>query len=375
MAYTDIDDPSEYFQTAIYSGNSSTLAVTSQGNATIAPDWIWIKRRSSTSTHALFDSTRGRAKSLGSEATDAEFNTADTAKDLISFDTDGFTVGPANQRNTNGAGQTFVAWQWKANGGTTTSQTGSDINSVTQVNTDAGFSIVTYTSPSNADGDNQSNGGAYWRVKHGLGSVPKVGIFKSTSNVHAWYMWHHGFSGASKSDGDHIVLSTTSAMASDANILWGNTEWSSTEFEIGGWNVINRSGQSYIGYLFDEVQGYSKFGSYTGNADADGSFVNTGFKPAWLMVKRTDSSQNWVVYDNKRNDDSPAGANVIDRLLYPNANDAEVDTGGSLMVDFLSNGFKMRGNHAASNGAGHHIYMAFAESPFVSSTGTPTTAR
>ena len=170
MAYTTIDDPSEYFQTAIYNGNSSTLAVTSQGNATIAPDWVWVKRRNSTSTHALVDSSRGRAKSLGSEAGDAEYNTSATDKDLISFDTDGFTVGPAKQRNMNGANDTFVAWQWKCNGGTTASNTDGDITSTVQANTEAGFSIVTYAGNSNSSDQT---------VGHGLGSTCKLVLLKN----------------------------------------------------------------------------------------------------------------------------------------------------------------------------------------------------
>ena len=364
MAYTTIDDPSEYFQTAIYTGNGTNPhSITNNGNSNLQPDWVWIKNRSDSNAHIVKDTSRGDAKRLRPDRTGEE----DDA-DEISFDSDGFTLKDTGA-NINGNSNNFVAWQWKANGGTTTSQTGSDIDSVTQVNTDAKFSIVTYNGAAGSDSAN--NSGAYWRVKHGLGSVPKFAIFKCTSHAHGWYVWHHGFSGASKNDGDHIVLNTTSAMASESgNILWGNTEWSTTEFEIGGWDVINRSGQSYIAYMFDEVKGYSKFGSYTGNANADGAFVYTGFKPAWVMTKRTDSSQNWAIYDNKRD-----GINVIDKLLYPNGTDAEVTTGGSLMVDFLSNGFKWRGNSAISNGSGNHIYMAFAENPFVSSKGVPTTAR
>ena len=159
-------------------------------------------------------------------------------------------------------------------------------------------------------------------------------------------------------------------MASESgNILWGNTEWSSTEFEIGGWNVINRSGQSYIGYLFDEVQGYSKFGSYIGNGSADGTFVYTGFKPAWIMVKRTDGgSTGWIIYDTARDT-----FNEADAVLQAHVTTAEVTAAD---IDILSNGWKFRTTDNAANGSGAtYIYMAFAESPFVSSEGVPTTAR
>ena len=369
MAYTTIDDPSEYFTTTLYTGNGSDAhSITNSANSgNFKPDWLWTKNRTGTArNNSIFDSSRGVQKYLYTNQTDAE---ATFDGSLQSFDTNGFTVGTSTQVNPNG--NSMVSWQWKANGGTTTSQTGSDINSVTQVNTDAGFSIVTYSSPSNADGDNQTNGGAYWRVKHGLGSVPKFAIFKSTSNVHAWYVWHHGFVGASKvPDGDHITLNTTSAMASEANILWGNTEWSTTEFEIGGWDVINRSGKSYIAYMFDEVQGYSKFGSYVGNGNANGAFVHLGFKPAWVMLKRTDSAASWLIFDNKRDID-----NVVSHRVYANATDAEDSDTGSA-IDFLSNGFKCRSSDSSTNtSSGTYIYMAFAEHPFVSSKGVPTTAR
>ena len=354
MAYTTIDDPSEYFQTAIYSGNSSTLAVTSQGNAIIAPDWVWVKRRNSTSTHALVDSSRGRAKSLGSESSDAEYNTSDTAKDLISFDTNGFTVGPANQRNMNGNGDTFVAWQWKANGGTTSSNTDGSITTTVQANTTAGFSIVTYTG-------NATNGAT---IGHGLGAVPQVIIKKNRAdNGTEWNVYHHSI-GNTKS----LFLNTTEAATTES--AYNNTSPTSSIQTINGSGANNGDGDNMIAYFFTPIKGYSKFGSYTGNGNADGTFVYTGFKPAWVMTKRTDSSQNWAMYDNKRD-----GINVIDKLLYPNGSDAEVTTGGSLMVDFLSNGFKWRGNSAISNGSGNHIYMAFAENPFVSSKGVPTTAR
>ena len=364
MAYTTIDDPSEYFTTTLYTGNGSDAhSITNSANSgNFKPDWLWTKNRTGTArNNSIFDSSRGVQKYLYTNQTDAE---ATFDGSLQSFDTNGFTVGTSTQVNPNG--NSMVSWQWKANGGTTTSQTGSDINSVTQVNTDAGFSIVTYSSPSNADGDNQTNGGAYWRVKHGLGSVPKFAIFKSTSNVHAWYVWHHGFVGASKSDGDHITLNTVGAMASEATILWGNTEWSTTEFEIGGWDVINRSGKSYIAYMFDEVQGYSKFGSYIGNGNANGTFVYTGFKPAWVMCKSTASTSDWYIYDNKRE-----GYNIDNDHLLANSTAAEATADE---IDMLSNGFKLR-IATDPNVAEAYIYIAFAEHPFVSSKGVPTTAR
>ena len=280
MAYTTIDDPSEYFQTAIYNGNSSTLAVTSQGNATIAPDWIWIKRRSSTSTHALFDSTRGRAKSLGSEANDAEFNTADTSKDLISFDTDGFTVGPANQRNTNGASQTFVAWQWKANGGTTSSNTDGSITSTVQANTDAGFSIVSYTGTGSAA-----------TVGHGLGAIPDMVIVKRRNSADNWGVQLPNALGSTNALRLNLTDSYGGANGAE---WWEDTSPTSTTVSIGTRSEVNSNTSTYIMYCFKNIQGYSKIGKYIGNGSTNGTFVYTGFKPAWVLVKSTSLSQSWI---------------------------------------------------------------------------------
>ena len=370
MAYTTIDDPKEYFNTVLYSGSSSTpLAVTGVG---FQPDFTWLKSRSSAWTHGLFLKANGTGagsgyKYLASSTTAAVADTWGT----ITFGSDGFTGVSSGYNGSfshdfGAVNNTFVSWHWKANGGTTTSQTGSDINSVTEVNSDAKFSIVTYTGASGSDSAN--NGGAYWRVKHGLGSVPKFAIFKSTSNVHAWYVWHHKFPGASKSDGDHAVLNATAPMASDANILWGNTDWSTTEFEIGGWDVINGNNKNYVALLFDEVQGYSKFGSYVGNGNADGTFVYTGFKPAFVLLKSSTTSESWELMDNKRLEYNGGTGEV-----RANLNNAETT---SNQFDLLSNGFKPRttaGQWNTNNAT--YIYAAFAESPFVSSEGVPTTAK
>ena len=351
MAYTTIDDPSEYFQTAIYSGNSSTLAVTSQGNAIIAPDWVWVKRRNSTSTHALVDSSRGRAKSLGSEANDPEFNTSATDKDLISFDTNGFTVGPANQRNMNGNGDTFVAWQWKANGGTTSSNTDGSITTTVQANTTAGFSIVTYTG-------NATNGAT---IGHGLGAVPQVIIKKNrSSNSREWNVYHHSI-GNTKS----LFLNTTDGETTES--AYNNTSPTSSIQTINGSGANNGDGDNMIAYFFTPIKGYSKFGSYTGNGNADGAFVYTGFSPAWVMVRRFDSGNNWHMHDNKR---VPYNSN--NKTLYANVNNAD----GTEDFDMLSNGFKLRESGGGYNASGgDYIYMAFAHHPFVSSKGVPTTAR
>jgi hypothetical protein len=374
MAYTTIDDPSAYFQTALYTGNSGDNAITNDGNSDLQPDWIWVKNRGASDDHVVFDSSRGfngDNDSLYLETNNTDAESHNDNDHLKSFNSDGFTMQGGSSRSNNNT-VNFVAWQWKANGGTTTSQTGSDIDSVTQANTTSKFSIITYTGASNADSDSDNNSGAYWRVKHGLGSTPKLAIFKKRSSAAAWYVWHHKLGGTQ--DQKYLQLQGTNAVATESDILFGNTDWSSTEFEIGGWDVVNRDGTTYVAYMFDEVQGYSKFGSYVGNGGSsaarhDGPFVYTGFKPAWIMTKRSSSSGgSWAIVDNKRDTMNPTQI-----ALFANTNGAD-DT--DKQVDFLSNGFKLRNSRDDFNTDGiTYVYVAFAEHPFVSSKGVPVTAK
>ena len=365
MAYTTIDDPSAYFQINTYTGDGNDdRNLVNTGNSDLQPDWVWIKCRSAAKGPNLFDSSRGTSAGLSTDNTNAEFSDGNRVQ---AFQTDGFQLGSNSNVNENTT--TFVAWQWKANGGTTTSQTGSDIDSVTQANTTSKFAIITYTGASNADSDSDNNSGAYWRVKHGLGSTPKLAIFKKRSSSAAWYVWHHKIGGTQ--DQKYLQLQGTNAVATESDILFGNTDWSSTEFEIGAWNVVNRDSQTYVAYMFDEVQGYSKFGFYKGNGSTDGTFVYTGFKPAWIMAKRTDTAKNWYIFNTKF---SPF--NVLGTTITANNNDAQSSENSGTYVDFLSNGFKWRQDFSHANASGgEHVYMAFAEHPFVSSEGVPVTAR
>ena len=353
MAYTTIDDPSEYFQTAIYSGNSSTLAVTSQGNATIAPDWVWVKRRNSSSNHALVDSSRGRAPSLATNTNEAEYNTSATDKDLISFDTDGFTVGQPNQRDMNSNGDTFVAWQWKANGGTTSSNSDGSITSTVQANTDAGFNIVTYT----GTGSNAT-------VGHGLGVVPKFVIYKRRSATENWGAYH-----TSTGNTGCCFLNLTNAKITSSS-FFNNTSPTSTTLSFGSNPAFNGNGSTHVAYCFAEKKGYSKFGSYIGNGNANGAFVHLGFQPSWVLYKKSSASENWHILDNKRDTINPNSIGIDANNPNGETNDA------NLQMDFLSNGFKLRTSHGTANASGStYIYIAFAENPFVSSKGVPTTAR
>ena len=366
MAYTTIDDGSKYFQTLLYRGNApGSRALTNTGNSDLQPDWVWIKERTSTSAHKLLDSTRGVSLALGTNTTNADESFAF----LSSFDSDGFTIGTSDG-STNASGDTYVAWQWKANGGTTTSQTGSDIDSVTQANTTSKFSIITYTGASNADSDSDNNSGAYWRVKHGLGSTPKLAIFKNRSNAAGWYVWHHKLGGTQ--DQKYLQLQGTNAVATESDILFGNTDWSSTEFEIGGWDVVNRDSSTYVAYMFDEVQGYSKFGTYTGNANDDGPFLYTGFKPKFAIFKASSAAgEGWAIRDSARDP-----FNQMSGKLSANVNAQEGTTADDNDCDFLSNGIKLRSNDNQMNKTGTtFVYIAFAEHPFVSSKGVPVTAR
>jgi hypothetical protein len=358
MAYTTIDDPSAHFHTQLYTGNgASSHSITNNANAgDFKPDWLWVKNRSSsggTGPNIVFDTTRGNTKDLHTNNTEAEHTNSNV---LLSFDTDGFSVGTSGVVNNNT--DNFVAWQWKANGGTTSSNSDGSITSTVQANTTAGFSIVTYTGT-------QSNA----TVGHGLGAVPSWIITKCRSATNGWPIFHHKNTSAPETE--LIRLNETAATA-DNNIIFNDTAPTSTVFTVGANDENNKSSATQIAYCFAEKQGYSKFGNYTGNGNADGVFVYTGFKPAWIMIKRTDSADDWKINDVARDINGTYGN---DASLHANENIAET-TSASFNVDFLSNGFKLRSADAGNNASGGtYIYMTFAEHPFVSSKGVPVTAR
>ena len=358
MAYTTIDDPSAHFQTVTYSGNGSTQSITNDGNSDLQPDWLWFKSRNDTQVHQLFDTNRGIANSLRSNGDDVE-NTDDPNDRLTAINSDGFSLG--DDGNPNNGSNTYVCWQWKANGGTTTTNDASatsvgSIDSVYQANTTAGFSIVTYTGT-----------GSIGSLAHGLGAVPHVMIVKNRSKSagESWTVYHHKNTSAPETE--NLQLNTTNA-TSDTDAPWNDTAPTSTVFTVKNDDVTNDSGETFVGYFFTEIQGYSKFGSYTGSGSTDGPFVYTGFKPAWLIVKGTSSGREWFMFDGTRDTFNP-----FDSYVKAEANDAEAD---STFGDFLSNGFKIRSDGASYNTNGQQfIYMAFAEHPFVSSKGVPVTAR
>ena len=369
MAYTNIDDPSAYFQTALYSGTGSTQSITNDGNSDLQPDWVWVKSRSNGGTHnVVFDSSRGVNNRLSTNLTIAE-DTGGGYGVVSAFNTDGFTVNPqTGLTNVGGNGYTYVGWQWKANGGTTTSVSASGtgsgcVNACThQANTTAGFSIITYTGR-----DDQLNNGQESKLTHGLGVAPSVFICKRRDGASNWY--YLGGKQSSVNNGwnnAHLLLNQTAVV--NGNSYTSNTEPDSTYIYLG--NQLVNTVDSWVGYAFAEKQGYSKFGKYVGNASANGSFIYTGFQPAWVMIKGADVADDWYIFDNKR-----AGYNPEVFRLRANTTGTET-TGTNNTVDHLSNGFKLRFTGGSINGSGStYIYMAFAENPFVTSTGVPTTAR
>ena len=367
MAYTNIDDPSAYFQTKTYTGNGSNgYAITNDGNSDLQPDLWWVKNRDKTYDHNLYDSTRGTSLRLVSNSTTAEATATDR---IASFDTNGFTLNGSVISNENN--NPHVAWQWKANGGTTSSNTdGTGITSTVQANTDAGFSIVTYTGI--------GSGNANPSVGHGLGVTPQVVLVKGRSQANSWVMYHYGIDGAN-SRNKYLILNSSGAAGTLAN-YWGTAASGGVTSSTFGVYADNQSGNNYlngthVAYCFAEKQGYSKFGSYIGNGFANGPFVYTGFKPAFVMFKRSTGSQSWDIHDSTRDPFNPMPRRLLPNLAYQE--ETRPTSGASIdCMDFLSNGFKIRSIETILNASGDtFVYMAFAENPFVTSTGIPTTAR
>jgi hypothetical protein len=352
MAYTDIDKPSDYFNTVTWTGTSD--ATTSVTGVNFQPDFVWIKNRNVADDHTLHDAVRGSTKTLFSNSTGAEGTNAES---IQSFDSDGFTTG--THRGTGGnASNGMVSWNWLGSNGTASNTDGS-ITSTVSANTTSGFSIVSYT------GNGTSNDTA--TIGHGLGVGANFIIIKDRSDTSGWLV-----SSTALGWNNRLRLEGTQASASDTYAFGvsGVTPSSST-FTVSassGDDHTNISGDNYIAYCFAEKKGFSKFGSYTGNGSADGTFVYTGFKPAFVIIKRTDTTAFWRLYDNKRNT-----FNIVDKRIAPNDSGAETTADD---LDFLSNGFKQRGTSGANNASGgSYIYMAFAENPFVTSTSIPCTAR
>ena len=342
-----INKPNLHFNTLLrtrnYSGGGGTTAITGVG---FAPGLMWEKKRNGTSIHSWLDQVRGNGKQLQSETTGAETTTSQYA----SIDSDGFTV---NNSGDYGTSSNLVSWHWKANGAGSSNSDGITTATVS-ANTTAGFSIVSWTGTGSAT-----------TIGHGLGTTPQVILVKNRSEVYGWQMYHPGLGGNNK----YISINSSDAVATDT-ASWNNTAPTSSVFSVGASDANNKNTNNIIAYCYAEKKGYSKFGSYIGNGNANGRFVYTGFKPAFVLIKNiTDAGELWEMFDNKR-----IGYNPKNHRLYASTNDAE-DTSAE-RLDLLSNGFKIRttGSHVNESGD-TMIYMAFAENPIIGSNNIPATAK
>lgn len=340
MAYTTINKPSNYFDTKLYAGNSSTQTVT---GVNFKPDLVWIKNRGVAGTwHNIIDSVRGTSKTLY-----ANTNNADgTDNYLSSFNSNGFSLNTGDS-GSNTSGNNYVSWNWLASGTTAVSNTAGTISSTVSANTTSGFSIVSWTG--------NFTGSA--TIGHGLGVTPKLVIIKNRSTLESWQVWFN--------NNTRLQLNTTAVSLGTYPISTNSTLITLPSTPDGAWNG---SGNSMIAYCFADVKGFSKFGSYTGNSSTNGTFVYTGFKPAWVTVKNITEVDGWINVDNKRDT-----INVASRYILQHSTDAEAS--GNI-CDFLSNGFKLReGFHGTNTSGQTYIYMAFAEQPLVGTNNVPATAR
>ena len=352
MAYTDIDDSSSAFQVKTWTGTGSSNALTLDGNSNLQPDWVMIKQTSGTQQWNGYDVIRGVQKYLGWNTNIAE-NTQSAG--LTAFGSDGFTVGSDDM--VNGGSSTYVGYCWKA-GGSASSNSSGNITSSVSANTTAGFSVVTYS----------GNGSAGATVGHGLGSAANLLMVKKKSSSGQWV---YGSTGLDSSWDYFLFVDDTSAKGNGDNVF-NDTAPTSSVFSIGNAGDTNASGQTYVAYCFAEKKGFSKFANYSGNGSTNGTFVYTGFKPAFVLCKLTSGSgYGWTLFDNKR-----IGFNELNYTVQPDGDSAQNTGGGNGRIDMLSNGFKLRTTDAGINGSGStYIFMAFAENPFTTSTGVAGLAR
>ena len=345
MAYSSITKPGLHFKAVKFTGNASAgHAITGVG---FQPDWVWLKTVESVNNHTIFDVVRGVTNRIRSNQTNAQ----NTSSGVTSFDTDGFTVGADSAGNSGN----MISWNWKTQNSQGSSNTDGSINTTyTSVNTTAGFSISTYEGTGSAA-----------TVGHGLGVTPAMVLVKNIDAGQNWLMYHQGMP-ATK----YLRLNLTSASGTSSSV-WNNTEPTNSVFSIGSDGAVTGNGQTHVAYCFAEKRGYSKFGVYKGNGNANGSFIFLGFKPAFIMVKSTNTTTEWHMSDNARRPNNPNNS-------YLSASSSAAEN-TSNPTDFLSNGFKIKTSNNGWNKSGDtFIYWAFAENPLVANvgaSGVPATAK
>jgi hypothetical protein len=332
-----ITKPSEYMDVKLYTGNGGTQTIS---GLEFSPDLVWIKNRAQADNNKLLDTVRGATEELESNTTDAEVT---NAYGLAAFNSDGFDLDSGAEYNT--STEAYVAWTWDA-GSSTAPNTDGSITSQVRANPSAGFSIVTY----------QGNGTLGATIGHGLGVAPHFVVTKSRSlggGNYSWGVFHKSLGGTK-----YLKLNTPDSVLTSVS-QWNNTDPSSTVVTLGTLDECNNASSTYVAYCFAPVEGYSAFGSYTGNGIADGPFIYTGFRPRWILIKSASGYFHWTVWDAARDP-----ANAATRYFYPSDLNEE-RTDANIGVDFLSNGFKIRGTDQNYNGnENNHIYAVFAESPF-----------
>lgn len=344
-----IPNPKKHFDVRTRAGNGGTQNLTGLG---FGPGFHWGKRRDTAGQHVLTDIVRGANKQLFTALTSAE--QTDATNFVTSFNSDGITLGPSGGAtgDLNASGGSYVDWLWKA-GGTAVSNTAGSITSQVSANVEAGFSIVTYTGT-----------GANATVGHGLGKQAKLVITKGRGAADSWFVYHANLI----SPLYYLQLHSTIAQTNNAAV-WNTTSPTASTFSVGTNTGINGAGKTYVAYCFADIPGYSKISSYVGDGSTDGRFVDCGFKPRWLLIKRVDTGGfSWLIHDTARDADNPN-----DLPLYPDLSNAEV---ASNFVDIVANGFKLRnlGGGWNANG-GTYIFVAFAEHPFGGSNVAPAPAR
>ena len=353
LAYTTIDNSELYFQIKLYTGTGSEQAVTLGGSEDMAVSMLWIKRRDSTGNHKLYDSVRGAVEEIYPSSNGAEYTfEGDSDDPLRSFDSDGFTLG--TDASANGSSRTFVAYCWNAGTTSGINATGADITpSSYSFNQTSGFSIIRYTGNDTAD----------TQLAHGIGAVPKFALFKKLDSTGRWQTYHHVLDTDEK-----LYLDDTHATVTDAD-AWNETDPTSVLWTIDVEDDANESGENLVAYSWAEVKGFSRFGKYKGNGNANGPFIYTGFKPAFILTKKINATSPWHLYDNKRT----VSFNSVRGKLTADATDAEA-TGAE--CDFCASGVKLRVSGSDVNGSGDSfVFAAFAETPFINSNGVPCNGR